>query len=56
MAAQLGVELTLDIGTSVYALETSVSVSKLGLRNGTEVWVSFKATDVNLVQEQSLES
>lgn len=50
--APLGVELTVDIGALFYALVTRASAEKLGLRPGTEVWVSFKSTAIQFAPER----
>jgi molybdopterin-binding protein len=45
-----GFEVLIDAGTLFYARITRESVQNLGLREGKEVWISFKASNVRFVR------
>jgi molybdate/tungstate transport system ATP-binding protein len=45
-----GFEVLVDTGTIFYARITRESLQNLGLREGKEVWVSFKASNVRFVR------
>jgi molybdate/tungstate transport system ATP-binding protein len=45
-----GFEVLVDTGTLFYARITRESVQNLGLREGKEVWISFKASNVRFVK------
>jgi molybdopterin-binding protein len=45
-----GFEVLIDSGTQFYARITRESVQNLGLREGKEVWISFKASNVRFVR------
>ena len=45
-----GVELTIEAGIEISALVTAESVGKLGIDVGTEVFASFKATAVKILE------
>jgi molybdopterin-binding protein len=47
----IGVEVIVDIGTEVAALITAESVKVLELRCGKKVWVSFKASATQYIEE-----
>ena len=47
----VGVEVIIDIGVEVAALITAESVKTLELRCGKKVWVSFKASAIQYVEE-----
>jgi len=49
--AGVGVEVIVDIGVEVAALITAESVKTLELRCGKKVWVSFKASAIQYVEE-----
>ena len=45
-----GFEIMVDAGTLFYARITRESVQNMGLREGIEVWISFKAANVRFVR------
>jgi molybdate/tungstate transport system ATP-binding protein len=45
-----GFEVLIDTGTRFYALITRESLQNLALRQGKEVWISFKAANVRFVR------
>lgn len=49
--ARLGVEAVVDIGVDMAALVTHNAVETLGLTEGKEVWVSFKATAGKFIED-----
>ena len=49
--AGVGVEVIVDIGVEVAALITAEAVKALELRCGKKVWVSFKASAIQYVEE-----
>lgn len=51
---QRGVEVTVDIGIHLYALITRESAERLGIVRGKSLWVSFKATALQFIPEESL--
>lgn len=46
-----GIEVTVDIGFPLYSLVTQQSVDKLGIREGSAVFASFKATAVRFINQ-----
>lgn len=49
--ARLGVEVTVDIGVDITALVTQGSVSRMTLECGQDVWISFKATAAQFIED-----
>jgi molybdopterin-binding protein len=45
-----GVEVVIDIGIRIHALVTKESISALGIAEGTELWIHFKATAVRFIR------
>ncbi len=48
--ARLGVGVCIDIGVEMNAFASPAAVKKLGLRDGREVWLSFKAGDARFIE------
>jgi len=46
-----GIDICLEAGEIFHALVTSQSVDKLGIREGMQLWLSFKATAVKFIEE-----
>ncbi len=49
--APVGVEVVVDVGVEIAALVSAESVKNLDLRNGKKVWVSFKASAIQYIEE-----
>jgi molybdopterin-binding protein len=49
--ARLGVEIAIDIGVEVAAWVTAESVDRLGIQQGKEVWISFKASAARFIED-----
>ena len=48
--ASTGVEVILDIGLRIHALVTRESINTLGIKEGSELWIHFKATAVRFIK------
>ena len=48
--ARLGAEVYVDIGVEIAALVTNASAENLGLRDGNNVWISFKASAARFLE------
>lgn len=48
---RIGLEVYVDIGVEMAALVSSASATRLGLKPGHEVWLSFKASAVRFLEE-----
>ncbi len=46
-----GIELAIDIGVRVYAMITRASLEQFALKAGDKVWISFKATATQIIEE-----
>lgn len=51
--AKSGIELLVDIGVKIYALITLEAFEKFGFKENDTVWLSFKATAVIFIEEES---
>lgn len=49
--AGIGIEVIVDIGVEIAAMITSESAEELNLHRGKKVWVSFKASDIEYIEE-----
>ncbi len=46
----LGIEIEIDIGVKISAVITETSLNKLCIREGKEIWVSFKASGIKFIK------
>jgi molybdopterin-binding protein len=51
MRAGIGIEVIVDIGVEIAAMITSESAEELNLHRGKKVWISFKASDIEYIEE-----
>ncbi|MCD6556737.1 MAG: ATP-binding cassette domain-containing protein [Bacteroidales bacterium] len=49
--SRFGTEVTIDIGIILSVLITNISSEKLSLKEGKEIWISFKANSVKFIRK-----